>query len=161
MSILSSISVESLVRSVADAVASVHDPEYPDVSIADLGLVESVTVSESGDVATIGLIPTFSGCPALDMIATDVEAAVLALTEVQQCNVEWLPGPVWTNERLTNRARTTLADEFTVVLRRKDGGLRCPICGSDAVVDQSLAGPTRCRSVAWCDSCRNPVEVMR
>jgi ring-1,2-phenylacetyl-CoA epoxidase subunit PaaD len=95
------------------------------------------------------------------MIATDVEAAVLALTEVQQCNVEWLPGPVWTNERLTDRARTTLADEFTVVLRRKDGGLRCPICGSDAVVDQSLAGPTRCRSVAWCDSCRNPVEVMR
>jgi ring-1,2-phenylacetyl-CoA epoxidase subunit PaaD len=114
MSILSSVSVESLVRSVADAVASVHDPEYPDVSIADLGLVESVTVSESGDVATIGLIPTFSGCPALDMIATDVEAAVLALTEVQQCNVEWLPGPVWTNERLTDRARTTLADEFTV-----------------------------------------------
>jgi ring-1,2-phenylacetyl-CoA epoxidase subunit PaaD len=161
MSILSSVSVESLVQSVADAVASVHDPEYPDVSIADLGLVESVTVSESGDVATIGLIPTFSGCPALDMIATDVEAAVLALTEVQQCNVEWLPGPVWTNERLTDRARTTLADELTVVLRRKDGGLRCPICGSDAVVDQSLAGPTRCRSVAWCDSCRNPVEVMR
>ena len=45
--------------------------------------------------------------------------------------------------------------------RLEDGGLRCPICGSDAVVDQSLAGPTRCRSVAWCDSCRNPVEVMR
>jgi ring-1,2-phenylacetyl-CoA epoxidase subunit PaaD len=147
MSTLSPVSAESLVRSVADAVASVHDPEYPDVSIADLGLVESVTVSESGDVATIGLIPTFSGCPALDMIATDVKAAVLALTGVQQCAVEWLPGPVWTNERLTDR--------------RKDGGLRCPICGSDAVVDQSLAGPTRCRSVAWCDSCRNPVEVMR
>ena len=138
MSILSSISVESLVRSVADAVASVHDPEYPDVSIADLGLVESVAVSESGDVATIGLIPTFSGCPALDMIATDVRSAVLALTDVQQCTVEWLPGPVWSNERLTERARTTLADEFTVVLRRKDGGLRCPICGSDGARVQEL-----------------------
>ena len=88
MSALSSVPVESLVRLVTDAVASVHDPEYPDVSIADLGLVESITVSESGDVAAIGLIPTFSGCPALDMIATDVEAAVLALTEVQQCTVE-------------------------------------------------------------------------
>jgi ring-1,2-phenylacetyl-CoA epoxidase subunit PaaD len=151
----------SLHDQVFSAVASVNDPEYPDVSISDLGLVESVTVSASGDVATIGLIPTFSGCPALDMIATDVEQAVLALTDVERCVVAWLPGPVWTNERLTDRARTTLADEFTVVLRRKDGGLRCPICGSDAVADQSLAGPTRCRSIAWCDSCRNPVEVMR
>ena len=138
MSALSTLSAESLVRSVTDAVASVHDPEYPDVSIADLGLVESVTISESGDVATVGLIPTFSGCPALDMIATDVRSAVLALTDVQQCTVEWLPGPVWSNERLTERARTTLADEFTVVLRRKDGGLRCPICGSDGARVQEL-----------------------
>ena len=53
------------------------------------------------------------------------------------------------------------ADEFTVVLRRKDGGLRCPVCGSDDVEDRALAGPTRCRSVAWCGSCRNVVEVMR
>ena len=53
MSALSSVPVESLVRLVTDAVASVHDPEYPDVSIADLGLVESITVSESGDVAAM------------------------------------------------------------------------------------------------------------
>ena len=45
--------------------------------------------------------------------------------------------------------------------RLEDGGLRCPACGSDAVADQSTAGPTRCRSVAWCNQCRNVVEVMR
>jgi ring-1,2-phenylacetyl-CoA epoxidase subunit PaaD len=143
---------------VALAVRSVHDPEYPDVSIADLGLVESIAVD--GDRATVGLIPTFSGCPALAMIADDVRTAVTAVEGIGKCDVQWLAGPVWTTDRLTPAAQRSLA-EYTVVLRRKDGTLRCPICGSDAVADQSVAGPTRCRSVAWCNACRNPVEVMR
>ena len=149
---------------VRTAVATVPDPEYPDVSIVDLGLLESVAV-DSGDagsvVAHVGLIPTFGGCPALTMIAADVRAAVEALPGVDRCDVEWLPGPVWSTDRMSGGARRTLADDYTVVLRRKDGGLRCPVCGSDDVDDQSMAGPTRCRSVAWCSNCRNAVEVMR
>lgn len=145
--------------SVADAVASINDPEYPDISIADLGLVESVEMNNGR--AVIGLIPTFSGCPALAMIASDVQAAVEALDEVDTCTVEWLKSPVWGTERVTLSARSTLNLDYTVTLRRKDGSLRCPACGSDAVADQSAAGPTRCRSVAWCNSCRNVVEVMR
>ncbi len=53
------------------------------------------------------------------------------------------------------------AKDYTVVLRRKDGGLQCPVCGSHGVTRQSLAGPTRCREIAWCSACRNPIEVMR
>lgn len=145
--------------SVADAVASITDPEYPDISIADLGLVESVAVDDG--LAIVGLIPTFSGCPALAMIAADVQAAVEALDDIDMCRVEWLKTPVWSTERVTLSARSTLNLDYTVTLRRKDGSLRCPACGSDAVADQSAAGPTRCRSVAWCNSCRNVVEVMR
>ncbi len=160
---MSTLVSTALVDQVRAAVASVDDPEYPDVSIADLGLVESIDVEAGpdGPVAVVGLIPTFSGCPALDMIATDVERAVTALTDVHECDVRWLPGPVWSTDRLTGTARATLADDYTVVLRRKDGGLRCPVCGSDDVDVQSQAGPTRCRAVAWCAACRNPVEVMR
>ncbi len=148
---------------VRTAVASVNDPEYPDVSIVDLGLLESVEIIESapGNVAHVGLIPTFGGCPALGMIATDVQAAVEGVDGIDRCDVEWLPGPVWTTERVTGRARRALAADYTVVLRRKDGGLRCPVCGADDVADESMAGPTRCRSVAWCSHCRNAVEVMR
>ena len=149
--------------SVRAAVAAVPDPEYPDVSIVDLGLLESLSVVTDidGTVARIGLIPTFSGCPALDMIASDVRASVESIDAVDRCEVTWLAGPVWESTRLTLGAQTRLADDYTVVLRRKDGSLLCPVCGSDAVVDQAMAGPTRCRSVAWCPSCRNPVEVMR
>lgn len=144
---------------VTEAVASINDPEYPDISIADLGLVERVEVA--GNLATIGLIPTFSGCPALAMIATDVRAAVEALDEIEECKVEWLTSPVWSTDRVSLAARSKLNVDYTVTLRRKDGSLRCPACGADSVADQSAAGPTRCRSVAWCSSCRNVVEVMR
>ncbi len=148
---------------VVAAVASVDDPEYPGVSITDLGLVEDVSAVETptGLAVTVGLVPTFAGCPALAMIAGDVRDAVAAVPGVASCDVRWLTAPVWSTERVSPAARTRLRDEFTVVLRRTDGTLRCPVCGTDEVEDRSMAGPTRCRSVAWCTSCRNVVEVMR
>lgn len=153
-----------LADSVRSAVATVPDPEYPDVSIVDLGLLESVSV-DAGEadevVAHVGLIPTFGGCPALAMIATDVRDAVESAVGIDRCEVAWLPGPVWSIDRMTPTAQRALAHDYTVVLRGADGSLRCPVCGSADVDDQAMAGPTRCRSIAWCNSCRNAVEVMR
>jgi ring-1,2-phenylacetyl-CoA epoxidase subunit PaaD len=149
----------ALADAVRDAVGSVADPEYPGVSIVALGLLESVAVE--GAVARIGLIPTFSGCPALAMIGEDVRLAVEGVDGIERCEVTWLRAPVWTTGRMSEAARRTLAGEYTVVLRGADGGLRCPVCGGDDVEDRSVAGPTRCRSIAWCRTCRNPVEVMR
>ena len=143
---------------VLGALRAVHDPEYPDISIVDLGLVESV-VAIDGQV-TVGLIPTFSGCPALSMIAGDVRAAVQSIDHALVCQVEWLSSPVWEPARMSPTAQKQL-ESYTVVLRGRDGSLRCPVCGSFDVSEQSMAGPTRCRSIGWCDSCRNPVEVMR
>lgn len=153
-------------QAILDALRSVDDPEYPDISIVDLGLVESIDVQAAPDLTdrldvTVGLIPTFSGCPALDMIASDVQTAVESADEVRTCRIEWLNHPVWSTERISDEARDRLRSDYTVVLRRKDGGLRCPVCGGTAVADQSMAGPTRCRSVAWCETCRNVVEVFR
>jgi len=153
----------TLRHAVSAAIATVTDPEYPDVSIVELGLLESIEIDAVNPTITahVGLIPTFGGCPALAMIAADVRHAVEAVDGVGRCIVNWLPRPVWTTKRMTAGARRTLADDYTVVLRRKDGGLRCPVCGGGDVDDQSLAGPTRCRSIAWCNGCRNAVEVMR
>ncbi len=149
--------LEATVRVALD---QVFDPEYPDLSIVDLGLLERISASPDGSVR-IGLVPTFSGCPALSMIASDVRSAISCVSGVEQVSVEWLNSPVWSTERITPSTRTRLSSEYTVVLRRKDGTLQCPVCGSDDIADQSMASSTRCRSVAWCSSCRNPVEVMR
>ena len=150
---------DTLETRVLEAIATVNDPEYPDVSIVDLGLLQNVNIGSN--VAMVGLMPTFSGCPALRMIGDDVTAAVEAVDGIERCIVTWLTGEVWSTDRMSATARDRLAAEYTVIVRADDGGLRCPVCGSSDVVDQSMAGPTRCRSVAWCPSCRNPVEVMR
>jgi len=157
-----SVEADSATIGLVDVLRQVSDPEYPGVSIVDLGLVETTEIRQGADglEAHVGLIPTFSGCPALAMIKSDVEATVTRLTGLP-CMVTWLPTPVWDKSRLTEHGRSQLATEYTVVLRNRDGSLRCPICGSSDVADQSIAGPTRCRSIAWCDDCRNPVEVLR
>ncbi len=163
----SSSTTSDIDDAVTNAVASVNDPEYPDVSIVDLGLLVDVRVladipgSLHGVTAEVDLVPTFTGCPALSMIAEDVVTAVESLEAIDRCVTTWRRDVVWDTDRMTQSATERLAREYTVTLRRKDGTLRCPSCGSDEVADQSMAGPSRCRSVAWCPSCRNAVEVMR
>ena len=154
---LTTTTLEGLVRS---AIGTVFDPEYPGVSVVELGLLESVTVETDGEVR-IGMIPTYSGCPALKFIAADVETAVIAIAGVSSARVDWLRSPVWTQDRVSPSAIKHLEREFTVTLRRSDGTLRCPVCGSDAVKDTSPMGPSRCRSLAYCPTCQNPIEVMR
>ena len=150
----------TLTAAVRDAVGTIFDPEYPGVSVVELGLLESVAVDDEG-AATVGMIPTYSGCPALRFIADDVAAAVRSVPGVTAVDVRWLRSPVWTRDRVSTGAVHHLEREFTVTLRRKDGRLRCPVCGSDKARDTSEMGPSRCRSLAWCDNCRNPIEVMR
>lgn len=141
------------------ALCTVDDPEYPGVSIVELGLLERITVADGGRVE-IGLVPTFSGCPALSVIARDVEAAVAALASVESVEVRWLNTPLWTVERISAEASAALADQFTVAVRIGRGPALCPRCGSPTI-EQSVFGPSRCRSVHRCPDCVETVEVMR
>jgi ring-1,2-phenylacetyl-CoA epoxidase subunit PaaD len=146
------------VEVVTAAVATVADPEYPGVSIVDLGLLESVEVD--GGSVTVGLIPTFSGCPALAMILEDVEAAVAALPDAGPVDVAFLPAPTWTPDRITDAGKAALGDHFTVAVQIGRAAPQCPRCGTETV-EHSLFGPTRCRSVHRCPACDEIVEVIR
>ncbi len=146
---------ESVVRA---AVATVDDPEYPGLSIADLGMVEDVRVD--GHHAQVDLIPTFSGCPALAMIEADVRDAVLAVDGVDTATVTFVRTPVWTPERITDAGQAALAERFTVAVQLGSRSTRCPRCGT-RTVEQSPFGPTRCRAVHRCPSCNEVVEVVR
>lgn len=163
----------TLELAVHAAVAGIDDPEYPGISIVDLGLLESIDLGPgpgahaegaAGAAVTIGLVPTFSGCPALGAIADDVRAAVEAVAGVGRVRVDWLIAPVWTIDRVSADARRRMAEEFTVAVEiRGRGGAatsRCPRCGT-ATVEQSPFGPSRCRSVHRCPQCSETVEVMR
>lgn len=141
------------------AVASVDDPEYPGVSIVDLGLLETLDIDPGGSVV-VGLVPTFSGCPALAVIADDVTAAVGRVPGVEQAQVVWLANPVWTPERISHDARVTMAESFTVAVQIGGREVRCPRCGAPTR-QQSMFGPSRCRAVHRCSSCSETVEVVR
>lgn len=143
---------------VRDAVAAVDDPEFPGVSIVDLGLLESIDVD--GSCVLVELVPTFSGCPALDVIAADVRGAVGAVDGVDTVDVRFVAAPVWTPARVSPAARRALADRFTVAVELGDRPVRCPRCAG-TTTEVSAFGPTRCRSVHRCSACDEIVEVVR
>jgi ring-1,2-phenylacetyl-CoA epoxidase subunit PaaD len=149
---------ESLAGAVRAAVAEVDDPELPGVSIVELGMLEQLTADDTGAV-TIGLIPTFSGCPALAVIEERVRDAVGRVDGVRRLDVAFLPGPAWSVERISEAGRERLASGLTVAVER-DGRAACPRCGTETV-EQSMFGPTRCRAVHHCPGCGEVVEVMR
>jgi ring-1,2-phenylacetyl-CoA epoxidase subunit PaaD len=140
------------------AVSGVDDPEMPGVSIVDLGLLETVEWGAQGDVV-IGLVPTFSGCPALGVIAEDVRRAVACVEGVTTVAVEFLRAPAWSVDRVSRLGQDALRAHLGVAVAR-DGVAICPRCGT-VTQERSLFGPTRCRAIHACPGCGDAVEVMR
>ena len=157
-------------RDVWDALARVHDPEIPPCSITDLGIVERVTVTDGA--VDVELLPTFAGCPALDVIREDAAAAVREVAGERRVDVRFVYSKPWTSDRITPAGRRALTQYGVTppggggsrvivplaALRRPEGGVACPFCGSDDTVLESAFGPTPCRSTHFCRACRNPFE---
>jgi ring-1,2-phenylacetyl-CoA epoxidase subunit PaaD len=158
------------------ALAAVHDPEIPPASITDLGIVEGVRVSE--EQVEVDLLPTFSGCPALDVIREDAEAAVAKVAGDRAVHVAFVYAPPWTSDRISPEGRSALeshgitppgggskAGERVVIplasLQRNLWSVDCPFCGSRETVMESAFGPTLCRSTHFCKGCRNPFEAFK
>ena len=151
-----------LEAAVFDTVSSVCDPEYPDVTIAELGILESVSITDDGAVVRIELVPTMLGCPALGVIRRDVAAAAQSACAGVEARIEvvFVADPVWTPDRIAPSAVAFMAREYSVAVRSALTDATCPICGNTALEHRSDFGPTPCRSVEWCPSCRNPIEVV-
>ncbi len=149
---------DRLREEIREAISAVDDPEYPGLSIVDLGLLESIHAQPAG--VTIGLVPTFSGCPALAVIAEAVRDAVARIDGINDVNVIWLRTPSWSTDRVTHRARRVLADDFSVAVQLDQKLPPCPRCG-EPTAPRSAFGPSRCRAIHTCSRCREPVEVLR
>jgi ring-1,2-phenylacetyl-CoA epoxidase subunit PaaD len=153
---------------VWEALTGVSDPELPAVSLVDLGVVRSVAVD--GDRVSVELVPTFLGCPALDVMRRETEAAVAALGAEPAVTVS--ADAPWSTDRITARGREKLrAAGFAPPAGRAVGGprlvqlqrgrFRCPYCGSTDTRLENLFGPTPCRSLRYCGSCRQPFEQFK
>lgn len=149
------------VDDVREALARVPDPELPPLSVLDLGIVADVRVlpdangRADGARVEVDLVPTFTGCPATGVIRDDVERAVRALLGVTEAHVRWVASPVWSPERISAEGRQRLV-AFGVAM---DTG--CPHCAGAATREDSAFGPTPCRTLRFCEDCRNPFEAMK
>jgi ring-1,2-phenylacetyl-CoA epoxidase subunit PaaD len=153
---------------VWDALAEIPDPEIPVISLVDLGVIRAVNVS--GEQVRVEFTPTFLGCPALEVMRnamTDRIAALGAEPEVQV-----ITDDSWSTDRITPEGREKLrASGFAPPAPRQNGGpqlvqlqsnaFRCPYCGSRDTALENIFGPTPCRSVRYCRSCRQPFEQFK
>jgi ring-1,2-phenylacetyl-CoA epoxidase subunit PaaD len=150
------------------ALAEIPDPEIPVISLVDLGVVKGVEV-EDGQVR-IEFTPTFMGCPALEPMQRAMEAKVDELGAKAEVRV--VLDDSWSTDKITPEGREKLraagfappaprtAGELKLVELQR-GGFRCPYCGSTATRLENLFGPTPCRSIRYCDTCRQPFEQFK
>lgn len=154
-----------LEQEIRQALDTVKDPEIDAVSILDLGMFETMEWTETSDgyAVRVTLLPTFLGCPALEIIQKNTETALLQVPQVQTVDVVFLFDPPWTSDRITDRGMTGLKSFGIAPPRVIDGHweIDCPYCCSTFVSIENLFGPTACRSILYCKSCKNPFEAMK
>lgn len=148
-----------------DVAATVCDPEIPALTIEDLGILRAVTTH--GDEVEVEITPTYSGCPAMNMIALDVETALARAGIAAQ--VRTVLSPAWTTDWMTENGRRKLT-ESGIAPPARGGGRRalfgqdavaCPICGSEDTEVLAEFGSTSCKSLWRCKTCREPFDYFK
>ena len=167
MSALESVATERLESSIWEALADVPDPEIPSLSILDLGIVRSVEASP--ERVRVELLPTFVGCPALEVIRQAVAQRLAGIADAVQ--VDFSFAEPWTSDRITDRGRERLrmsgfappppAGEAGAQLIPLLPAAECPHCGSRRTVLENAFGPTLCRAIHYCTGCRQPFEAFK
>jgi ring-1,2-phenylacetyl-CoA epoxidase subunit PaaD len=147
-------------REVAGAVL---DPEVPVLTIADLGVLRDVTIDDGGAVE-VTITPTYSGCPAMDTIRSDVEHA-LREAGFDGVRVRTVLAPAWTTDWMTDAGRRALAGYGIAPPGRRPAGpavlsltVRCPRCGSPRTQELSRFGSTACKALWRCRDCAEPFD---
>ena len=143
---------------VWEALEEIPDPEIPVVSLVELGVIRSVDVHD-GHVR-IEFTPTFLGCPALEFMKRAIEE------KVPGAEVEVITDDSWSTDKITPAGREKLraagfAPPAPRLLQLQSQVHRCPYCGSTATRLENLFGPTPCRSLRYCESCRQPFEQFK
>jgi ring-1,2-phenylacetyl-CoA epoxidase subunit PaaD len=150
------------------ALAEIPDPEIPVISLVDLGVVRDVAV-ENGTVR-VEFTPTFLGCPALEVMRDQMAAKVRELGAEPEIAV--IADDSWSTDRITAAGREKLREAGFAppvprqaaapqLVQLQRGAFRCPYCGSTETELENIFGPTPCRSLRYCRSCRQPFEQFK
>ncbi len=145
----------------------VTDPEVPALTILDLGIVRNVQIEGADNpTVTVTITPTYSGCPAMDVIALGVRMA-LSNRGIGQVHVVQQIHPAWTTDWMTEEGKRKLKEYGIAPPNRKSfealdlfetEEISCPRCNSTETEMVSRFGPTSCKALYKCLSCKEPFE---
>jgi len=146
--------------------SGIKDPEIPVVSIEEMGMLRDVIVGRHG--CEVLLTPTYTGCPAMGIIAADIKA-LLHLAGIQHVDVHMVYTPAWTTDWITDAAKekmlhygvapptpSTCGDIATA-----EKHIVCPHCGSNDTQVVSRYGATACKALYQCNYCKEPFEYFK
>lgn len=142
----------------------VKDPEIPVISMVEMGMIHKVKV-ESG-VAHVEVLPTFVGCPALEIMKKNIAEKLVEGEGIDEVQVSFVYDPQWTSDRIAVDAREKLRS-FGIApppIGFKAGDtweVTCPYCDSPYTQIDNLFGPAACRSILYCRNCKNPFEALK
>ena len=153
---------------VWDALAEIPDPEIPVISLVDLGVIREVAV-QNGSVR-VEFTPTFLGCPALEVMRDAMAERIRALGAEPEIDV--IQDDSWSTDRITPTGREKLresgfappaprAASAPTLVQLQSNAFRCPYCGSTDTQLENIFGPTPCRSLRYCTSCKQPFEQFK
>jgi ring-1,2-phenylacetyl-CoA epoxidase subunit PaaD len=154
---------------VWNALAQIPDPEIPTVSLVDLGVIRDVAVDDG--TARVELTPTFLGCPALEVMRDAIADSIRALGADPDVRV--ILDDSWSTDKITPAGREKLrasgfappaprsAQAVATLVQLNSAVFRCPYCGSSDTRLENLFGPTPCRSLRYCNACRQPFEQFK
>jgi len=166
--------VETRLRPDArEVVAQVVDPEMPMLTLHDLGVVRGVETD--GEAVVVTITPTYSGCPAIEVMRDDIRAR-LADAGYARVEVRTVLSPAWSTDWISEEGRRRLAEHgvappdrvgpratgpIPLTLTVPSAAVRCPRCGSPATEEFSRFGPTACTALRRCTACREPFQHMK
>lgn len=161
---------------VWSALDEVPDPEIPTVSVVELGVIRGFAfeaLPNGGERLSVEMLPTFVGCPAIDVMQQQVGERLRALELVDEVRVAISFAEPWTSDRISPAGRAKLrgsgfappvrigstfsGEELQMMLSTAE----CPYCGSSNTTLENPFGPTLCRAIYHCTDCRQPFEQFK
>ena len=154
-------------KRIWQALEEVKDPELPMISVVEMGIVREVMVEDTA--VTVKMTPTFSGCPALDVMRHDIQAKLNELG-FDNTTVETILNPPWSSDWIADSAREKLRNLGIAPPQKHEGNVtavafldvaECPRCGSKNSTLKNAFGPTLCKSVWYCHDCQDAFEQFK
>jgi ring-1,2-phenylacetyl-CoA epoxidase subunit PaaD len=154
-------------QTLFEILETISDPEIPVLSIVEMGVVRSAILRDG--IVWIEITPTYSGCPAMDVIGDDIKSAFK--TKGFEAKVDLILSPAWTTDWITPKGRTALekygiaspldaiADKEALLGNKKV--VKCPQCGSFNTNLVSQFGSTACKAFFQCEDCKEPFDYFK